>query len=86
MLVIASLYLNLEADSMSKNMVDFAKEYGYETAAYLGVYQSKRVYEDIYRDDNKCYYIELPAFILGSNDGLEWIQDQRSFSIMNNYY
>ncbi|EPH12830.1 hypothetical protein [Facklamia hominis] len=71
---------------MSINMVDFAKEYGYETAAYLGVYQSKRVYEAIYRDDNKCHYIELPAFILGSNDGLEWIQDQRSFSIMNNYY
>ena len=71
---------------MSKNVVDFAKEHGYETAAYLGFYQSKRVYEAIYRDDNKCYYIGLPAFILESEDDLEWIQDQRSFSIMNEYY
>lgn len=71
---------------MSKNVVDFAKEHGYETAEYLGVYQSKRVYEAIYRDDNVCYYIGLPAFILESEDDLEWIQDQRSFSIMKEHY
>ena len=40
LLIIASVYLILEGDSMSKNVVDFAKEHGYETAAYLGVYQS----------------------------------------------
>lgn len=67
-------------------IVKFAKEHGYETAEYLGVYKNNKVYEVIFKEDGGYYCVGLPAFILESEDGLEWIQDQRSFSILNEFY
>lgn len=61
-------------------LVKFAKEHGYETAEYLGVYKNNKVYEAIFKEGGGGHYcVGLPAFILESEDGLEWIQDQRSF-------
>lgn len=69
-----------------KNIIEFAKENGYETAEYLGEYKGNKCYEAIYRNDGEIYIVGLPAFILEKSEQLEWIQNEKSFEILNCFY
>ncbi|WP_434785401.1 hypothetical protein ACR72Z_01090 [Lactobacillus iners] len=63
-----------------------AKQHGYETAEYLGIYQNKEAYEAIYSDDNEICFVGLPAIILKSGAELEWIQNNLSRKILRKFY
>lgn len=69
-----------------KNITRFANKKGYEKVEYLGEYKGYKVYSAIYRDDGEIYFIGLPAFILEKDGKLQWIQDNRSFVILNYFY
>lgn len=71
---------------VSKEIKEFTNKNGYESVEYLGKYKKYNVYEPIYREDEELYIVGLPAFILDDNGKLEWVQDDRSFDILNYFY
>ena len=47
---------------------EFAKENGYETAEYMGVWRSYKCYEPVYSKD-EAVYIGMPSMILVDENG-----------------
>ncbi len=68
------------------NVIKFANDKGYENVEFLGEYDGAKVYSAIYRNNMETYMVGLPACILDDGDMLEWVQDDRSFEILNSFY
>ncbi|MDO5014535.1 MAG: hypothetical protein Q4E28_01070 [Clostridia bacterium] len=70
-----------------KKIIEYAKEHGYETAEYQGVFKDSNVYIAVYNyDETNENLVGLPAFIFEKNDKLEWVQDGRSLEVLNHFY
>lgn len=62
-----------------------AKKNGYDTANYLGVYEGNNCYEATFYN-GEARIVGLPAFILEKNNKLIWVQDKKSFDILDTFY
>ncbi len=66
-----------------KDILDFAKEAGYETIEKMGYYKSWCVYDPIYRTTGDMAYIGLPSFIGVKDNEIRWFDAKEAFEIMN---
>lgn len=69
-----------------KKIIEYAKEHGYGTVEYEGIYKGLNVYIAIYNDETNENLVGLPAFIFENNGQLEWVQDSRSLEVLKHFY
>lgn len=64
------------------NVIQFAKDNGYDNAKYRGVWEGYKVYEPFYNDEGSpC--IGLPYFILTNKTEMRMCEPEECFKILS---